>query len=183
MIKQVRDYLAFALALLVLVIFLKNRVSRWLTARHTAAGTSAAVILLLLPIGTIGTHLEMPLSADEASMDIVEIQQNMLEIQCSIWNMNEGGYIWENNHNFYAVDLACSLSQMKIKCPCSPLAEFIPIARRKNMGVIGNHTSNQSVDDEHEIKTRINWSRLPQLQNICVTSQRRTAGLGRNTSN
>lgn len=92
--------------------------------------------LLTCPIfvsATTTRHLRIHYTAEEASREIANLQQDMILKKCNLWDLSADYDIWMHKEGQYAVSLSCSLAKLKINCPCSASDEYIPVVSENKL--------------------------------------------------
>lgn len=93
----------------------------------------ALALPILSEVYAYQTHLKIRASAEQATLEIAELQQKMLDHSCNLWDLSRDYDHFLDHEGHYAVALTCALAKLKITCPCDSSDEYIPVVRENKL--------------------------------------------------
>lgn len=124
--RNLGGLVSWIIVVFIIYLLLKGRNARQAAAPDIRMGL--LILVPLLPTMTMGSHanpsddsmhqIVIKLNADQASSEIVKLQQDMQDKACNFWDLAKHYKYWLKHEGHYAITLACTLAKLNIRCPC-----------------------------------------------------------------
>lgn len=158
---------------LIVIIFIIWLCWRSTVNRRLMNPAQATIILALLPLCLANTNfpsLTISQSAEEATIDIIEIQKAIKRDSCNGWSLFSEHQHWgEWEQGFHPVSTACALASINITCPCSPANEYIPLTSKPWKETKGYH-DDQCPDNKLAHKFAVERDRFQLVEAVLCTT-------------